>query len=1120
MEEAVLAHAPPSQPTACALHLKIISTQRSKEELKGEVIIPSFTPFISVASTPPKLHVFPVWSAPEPKTPGGTDFGPRKNIGELRMGIKWSPSRKDLPRDQKAVKGQMDPTNGQLMMVIRGLKFYRSKVPDESYLNPKIQVCTYNEQGKLIDIQRGDPRKLTEKAPILNGPYGGIINYDVTMRTNPLTKGLSRYYSDMGYDEQTQEWQWNQLWGTQNSVRNVQVAKQFVELPQRQNVIDLRGVRIIVQNCLMRSLHHVTNRQAIMVADSTFSRSGAVPGILDAVLVAGSNDKEYESVDQLKQAYKKENKKFVDVTRQLILEWERQVSQNGGSADLWPEKSWPKDGVTLGSLRIYDSFTGAKVLWIRYARSGDGERCSKAIKVGALGSLEKPATFPFLQMDPGPEDLDAAHMVITKEEFVTCFNNCALLSESIRRMTSADHASQMSVALSVDLNVINPEGDDDFADDFADLLDVGQTILLEVWDYSIKDIVSGDSFLGEVELPPLTELSGRPKDLALPLKDPAASAADDLVGKSREDKRKASAGGKITGVLYVNAHWQMPATEISQEAASLSQRAELEKQRRTGRLTLKVIKAENLRQKAATFGGLKNPEPYVCGYRRNDVTEKWEKDTMTGRDKTFFQTKTAKVNGITATWSEAITPVEFMTGSFEAKFKKMGLVGEVHITSRAREEAQRRKDIAAVAGGGGANTLSLKFRPADAQTQVDAIARAKSDPKNQTPEMQRQLQDQMDKMQKVIEQDNKEIHHKVPIFLGDTILDFKTKVEAACKQEGAYFDNVGNDKDTALMYRNVKSSHRHLVCVFVPPEKLRAMAQQVGKVSTPEYKNQYDLSLQDPSNWQPLNPLLTFRHYANMYGFGIKGSTPLLQMVEGTPSYALINSRFRQFQEEALGDKTTIQQLDDDQECYAYAMYRHAKDGGSVEWRPAIATPIRDTDPQASSKKESAQKEGSESSQKYQVCFLTNPKQVDDGADKNPKTPKGNKPEDLQQTEWTEDEILLGPQHPNASGAVATHPEHKKYLAEAKNLRDHGGMSEAKIVQTLNDRIEKDWKDKLKTVDSVDGETIKEGDGTILHKPPHITYAMVQRHLQQGDVATMDAADKKQKQAAAKAAAK
>merc|ERR1719191_924081 len=145
MEEAVLPHAPPvpdaqtgkMQPSA--LHIQIIGTNKSKEEIRGEVIIPSFTPFISVSEHLPKIHVFPVWS---PAERGKGDELVRTNVGELRMGIKWSPSN------------VQNPTEGQLMIVIRGVKFYRSKVPEESYLNPKIKILTYDERGKGSEIPR------------------------------------------------------------------------------------------------------------------------------------------------------------------------------------------------------------------------------------------------------------------------------------------------------------------------------------------------------------------------------------------------------------------------------------------------------------------------------------------------------------------------------------------------------------------------------------------------------------------------------------------------------------------------------------------------------------------------------------------------------------------------------------------------------------------------------------------------------------------------------------------------------------------------------------------------------------------------------------------------------
>merc|ERR1712226_1667570 len=57
----------------------------------------------------------------------------------------------------------------------------------------------------------------------------------------------------------------------------------------RKNVMDMMGVRNLVCTILNRSVLQLSNRQQILIADSVFNRGGAVPGILEAILVPKSS---------------------------------------------------------------------------------------------------------------------------------------------------------------------------------------------------------------------------------------------------------------------------------------------------------------------------------------------------------------------------------------------------------------------------------------------------------------------------------------------------------------------------------------------------------------------------------------------------------------------------------------------------------------------------------------------------------------------------------------------------------------------------------------------------------------------------------------------------------------
>merc|ERR1719161_2359190 len=117
---------------------------------------------------------------------------------------------------------------------------------------------------------------------------------------------------------------------------------------------------------------------------------------------------------------------------------------------------------------------------------------------------------------------------------------------------------------------------------------------------------------------------------------------------------------------------------------------------------------------------------------------------------------------------------------------------------------------------------------------------------------------------------------------------------------------------------------------------------QAGQVQSTQYKNTYMLSIKDPSNWQPLDPLLTFSAYAKSFGFGSGSHIPLLRIVKNTPGYMLQNNRVRQFQEEQRRYTEPIEVLDSDRECFAYATYNHRHDANSIEWRPAVVSPAED----------------------------------------------------------------------------------------------------------------------------------------------------------------------------------
>merc|ERR1719375_2226819 len=141
----------------------------------------------------------------------------------------------------------------------------------------------------------------------------------------------------MGFNNQTDRWEWNDIWGKQYSTENFRFDKKFVELSTRKNVMDLNVCRLITSSILQRSMLNLTNRQAVLIADATFNRQGVVPGILEAYIFKGDSETLTRDnkcgLPELKAKYGESS--LVDITHELTLEHERQMAYNGGHVNLF-----------------------------------------------------------------------------------------------------------------------------------------------------------------------------------------------------------------------------------------------------------------------------------------------------------------------------------------------------------------------------------------------------------------------------------------------------------------------------------------------------------------------------------------------------------------------------------------------------------------------------------------------------------------------------------------------------------------------------------------------------------------------------------------------------------------
>merc|ERR1712151_437729 len=111
----------------------------------------------------------------------------------------------------------------------------------------------------------------------------------------------------------------------------------------------MMGVRNIVATILNRTMLQLTNRQQILIADSAFNRGGAVPGILEAILVRKSDC----TVDP-----KAPTGKFVDCSaKDVVSLYEMKQKWDGES-----EKSGGKSSSFFGSSKKYYDFSNEVAL--------------------------------------------------------------------------------------------------------------------------------------------------------------------------------------------------------------------------------------------------------------------------------------------------------------------------------------------------------------------------------------------------------------------------------------------------------------------------------------------------------------------------------------------------------------------------------------------------------------------------------------------------------------------------------------------------------------------------------------------------------------------------------------
>jgi len=1068
-----------------ALHFQVWSNFPHKHTLVGEVFVPTLGSFVGYDPNEAELQSYNIWGpysnlrVRKNQQGYGNQAGaagtPPSNadkvvVGEMEMAITWTP---------KTIK---NPEVGQLCIRLKGIRFFKMYVSDFFKMNPKVTVNTY-DNGRKVDIKRWEPRRLMnndlhQSWLTTSGAYGGNIEFEHTMREGLIGHGEHfhhwlRHGSDMGFNPDTEEWVWNETWGKQFSVEDFRFQNTFMALSQRKNVMDMHGVRLIVIGILNRSMLNVTNRQALLIADSLFNRSGAVPGILEAVIANTTNPRPKEgmpdpeqSLKKLRDQWGKSRVQTTDVTNAIVLEHERQIQRFGFLNLFHPDflRSMPQGMLTLKDMNIQDPYPNvAKSMWIRYVRGGDGERCTQGVLLNGSGKIEE-TPHPEIKLDLSDS---WPQTKVTKEEFISCLLHSPLLGESLRRIGATDHVLHPRRSIPLDVTIMDPHQEEQ-STEFMDAINVQQSVLLEVWD---SDIGAKD-FLGEAWLPPLANLTSVPKDHVLQLKA-ADFSGESEYGQSREAKhkfeekeaeeaeKKGKENRKVTGELYVTLAWKYPAYEMNEKnectprdspgfSETITNRAQIQEKLHTGRLTLELKRAVHLRRADAAKG--RDCDPAVIAWVRNDVL--MAKGENCWRKKPLARSSVVR-NNRNPKWNNEFkeSPFDIMTGSYEARFppKGEGWFEELKATfrmPRQRRYLKEERELTALKRFGSTG-LRLKF--------YEEVKDAPSS--------------------------NEGENHKVEVFLGDTIREFKAKLTVACDKEAQYWaEKAGGQAGAAtdLKYQDVVIGYKHLVMVFVPSPKVQRLYAQKKHEGT-EYKHAYNQAIQDPSSWQPLDPTRTFGQYPQ-FGFGRK-QPQLLRIVEATESYKLLNLRYKEFDRDL--SKRPFQDTDETDRCFGWAKYWHPYDqsrgapaGRDHEWRPAFVMKHAVDPAQFKYKIEWIFKSATEDR-----AGGASTKNVHDGRD-----------------------VLLAPRSPLIE--VYVHPDHKEFLEQAKTLRTMGKSDweiEAMLNKSLQERQAKESKDG-----SVSGDR---------PPPPPITVDVIRSYMQHRDAdeaAKKHSADASQKAIQAK----
>eukprot|EP00916_Digyalum_oweni_P008379 GHVL01014051.1.p1 GENE.GHVL01014051.1~~GHVL01014051.1.p1 ORF type:complete len:2299 (-),score=565.78 GHVL01014051.1:61-6957(-) len=261
--------------------------------------------------------------------------------------------------------------------------------------------------------------------------------------------------------------------------------------PFENGFISLSTCRLITLSIFNRALYYMSMREVIQISDSIFSRFGEVPSIIEAILTNEEGDRS------------------IDVTNQIILEWERQLNNTGNLKYFITD-----DNCNLRSIGLSVP-SWAKQLKVRYIQSGSGERVHASWPIESKDLVVDNEDENELFLDFDSQSSDECHQ-IDRRHFYSAFLDSPMLSEALRRVISLDTKTCSLSPLDIDV-MVSTLGDK--------RPEIDQSVFVQVW---IGHPLIG-MCIGDFYLPPLHKtMNGQ---IRLNLSTNQGSKADGLLVK-------------------------------------------------------------------------------------------------------------------------------------------------------------------------------------------------------------------------------------------------------------------------------------------------------------------------------------------------------------------------------------------------------------------------------------------------------------------------------------------------------------------------------------------------------------------------------------------------------------